>query len=118
MAILQLLKSFFKKIYYKYNAILIRLQEKTFRNGVKYIFKDNHSDKLLVVFSGIGGDYNYRRSLKYSSWDQLYIKDSWAHGLSYYLFEKGENYPETQTSELISSFVWGGGVVSIRWSAH
>lgn len=107
MAILNPLKTCLKKIYYKYNAVLIRLQERTFQNGVKYIFKDNHSENLLVVFSGIGGDYNYRRSLKYSTWDQLYIKDTWADGLSYYLFEKGENYPEMLTSELITSFIGG-----------
>lgn len=110
MTILNLLRNSFKKIYYKYNAILIHLQESTFRNGVKYIFKDNHSDKLLVVFSGIGGDYNYRRSLRHSSWDQLYIKDSWADGLSYYLFENGETIPEVLTSELIE-YISGGGKI-------
>ena len=84
--------------------MLIRIHEKTFRNGVKYVFRDNKSDKLLVVFSGIGGDYNYRRSLKNSSWNQLYIKDSRAEGLSYYLYEKGSNCPEKLTSELIEFF--------------
>lgn len=99
------IKSFLKDLYHKYNALLITLQERTHKNGVKYIFKDNGSDKLLVVFSGIGGDYNYRRSLANSSWDQLYIKDSWAEGLSYYLYEDGKNHPEELTSEFIEDFL-------------
>lgn len=98
-------RSFLRKVYYQYNALLIRFQEKTFINGVKYIFIDNHSDKLLVIFSGIGGDYNYRRSLKNAKCDQLYIKDSWADGLSYYLYENGNNQPETLTSEFIETFI-------------
>lgn len=88
-----------------YYAFTIRLLEKTYKNGVKYIFKNNRSDKLLIVFSGIGSDYNYRRSLKDSSWDQLYIKDSWAKGISYYLYENGSNYPEKLTSDFINVFL-------------
>lgn len=111
MSVKTIFKSFLKKAYYQYNALLIHFQEKTFKNGVKYIFKDNHSDKLLVIFSGIGGDYNYRRSLKNSTWDQLYIKDSWANGLSYYLYENGSNQPEILTSELIEMFIWRMGQI-------
>lgn len=88
-----------------YCTIVIRLQEKTFENGVRYIFRDNNSNKLLVKFSGIGGDYNYPIPLLDSSWDQFYIKDSLAKGLSYYLYEGGCNNPETLTSYIIDVFM-------------
>lgn len=113
MSMICIMKSCLKSLYHKYNALLIKVQEKTYKNGVKYIFKDNKSDKLLVVFSGIGGDYNYRRSLSNSSWDQLYIKDSWASGLSYYLYEDGDNHPERLTSEFIEAFLRSHNYVTV-----
>lgn len=95
--------------YLKLIKLLIIKIEKCFfernKSGVKYIFRRNGSDKLLIVFSGIGGDYNYRRSLKHSSWDQLFIKDDWAKGVSYYLFENGCNRPEQLTSNFIRNFL-------------
>lgn len=99
------IKKVLKKIHYRINALKLRLLEKRYDNGVKYIFVNKQSDKLLVVFSGIGSDYNYRRSFRDSSWDQLYIKDSWANGLSYYLYEDGSNHPEVLTSEFINAFL-------------
>lgn len=83
MILLNLFKSLLKKVYYKWNSFLIHIQEKTFRNGIKYILKNNHSEILLIIFSGISGDCNYSHSLKNSTWDQLYIKDTWADGISY-----------------------------------
>lgn len=81
------------------------LREKTTSDGVSYIFTNNKSKNLVIVFSGIGSDYNYRRSFKASSWDQLYIKDSWAEGVSYYLYENGSNHPEKLTSSFIEQFL-------------
>ena len=97
--------SYIRKVRHFYFVVINFMVEKKHKNGVFYINRNNGSDKLLVVFSGIGGDYNYRRSLKNSSWDQLYIKDSWAKGLSYYLYEKGSNHPEVLTSDFINDFL-------------
>ena len=81
------------------------LRERTTSDGVTYIYTNNKSKNLVIVFSGIGSDYNYRRSFKASSWDQLYIKDSWADGVSYYLYENGSNHPEEMTSLFIEHFL-------------
>lgn len=81
------------------------MSERTSNEGVKYIYVNNKSKKLVIIFSGIGSDYNYRRSFKKSTWDQLYIKDCWADGVSYYLYEKGKNYPELLTSSFIQNFL-------------
>lgn len=99
------IKTYLRKIRRHFNALKLRVLEKKSENGVKFIFVNNKSDKLIVVFSGIGSDYNYRRSFRNSSWDQLYIKDSWANGLSYYLYEDGSNHPEELTSEFINAFL-------------
>ncbi len=97
--------TYLKKSHHLYYALRNKIQERTYNNGVKYIFVNKKSDKLIVGFSGIGGDYNYRRSLKGSSWDQLYIKDSWANGLSYHLYENGHNHPELLTSNFLNDFL-------------
>ena len=99
------IKTCLRQIRRRFIALKLRVLEKKSENGVKYIFVNNKSDKLVVVFSGIGSDYNYRRSFRDSSWDQLYIKDSWADGLSYYLYEDGSNHPENLTSEFINAFL-------------
>lgn len=85
-------------------ALDIKLNAKQNIDGVNYIFVNNRSRKLIIIFDGIGGDYNYRRSLKNSTYDQLYIKDNWAGGTSYYLYEKGSNHPEIAVSRFIETF--------------
>lgn len=90
-----------KKIYYAIDLFFFERKS----NGVKYIYRNNKSKKLIIIFSGIGGDYNYRRSFKKSSWDQLYIKDTWADGVSYYMYENGNNEPEKLVSQFINLFL-------------
>lgn len=92
----------FKKAAYRFERWL---SERTSDEGVHYIFVNNRSKKIVIIFSGIGSDYNYRRSFKNSSWDQLYIKDSWADGVSYNLYENGCNHPEQLTSSFIEWFL-------------
>lgn len=87
------------------HAIDIKLNERQNSDGVKYIYVNKHSQKLVIVFDGMGGDYNYRRSLNKSSYDQLYVKDNWAKGTSYYLYEGGRNYPEMIVTSFIESFL-------------
>ena len=61
------IKTCLKQIRRRFIALKLRVLEKKSENGVKYIFVNNKSDKLVVVFSGIGSDYNYRRSFRDSS---------------------------------------------------
>lgn len=91
-----------KKTVYRFERWL---SERTSKEGVRYIYVNNKSKNLVIIFSGIGSDYNYRRSFRNSSWNQLYIKDSWADGVSYYLYENGSNHPEQVTSSFIERFL-------------
>lgn len=82
-----------------------RLIKKT-GDGVEYIWLRHHSDTLIIVFSGIGNArFNYLRTLKDCKFDQLYIRDMWAGGVSYYWYENKSNHPEIFTDNLISSIL-------------
>ena len=98
------MNKYIKKLYRLYCALNIRIHEKE-NAGVRYIYKNKNSNMLIIVFSGIGGDYNYRRSFQNSTYDQLYIKDNWADGVSYYLYENGKNVPEMLVSRFIDFFL-------------
>lgn len=87
------------------HAIDIKLNAKQNADGVNYIYVNNHSKNLVIIFDGMGGDYNYRRSMHKSTYDQLYIKDNWAKGNSYYLYENGSNHPETVVTSFIEGFL-------------
>lgn len=80
---------------------------------VNYIFDKGKNKTLLIVFSGIGGDYNYRSTLKKSHCNILYVKDTWAGGVSYYLYENGSSHPENLTSELILNIIESGDYQTI-----
>lgn len=93
------MKNFIRKIIYK---LQVKLHEKKSKDGAIYLYDNNNSDQLVVVLTGMSADYNYRRTLsECKDYDALYIKDKWAHGVSYYLYENGQNYPENHTSNLI-----------------
>ena len=98
MCIINLIKSISKRR-------INRLIKKT-SDGVEYIWLRHHSDTLIIVFSGIGNArFNYLRTLKDCKCDQLYIRDCWAGGVSYYWYEKKSNHPETYTDNLIASIL-------------
>lgn len=92
--------------------VQIKMREKTFEKQLKYLFFNNHSDTLLIVFSAFTGDrrrYNYVRGLSDCKYDRLYILDPWGYQGSYNLYENGEPYPEAITKKLISKIInWGG----------
>ena len=69
---------------YKVNRLI-----KKNSDGVEYIWLQRRSGTLIIVFSGIGSArFNYLRTLKETPYDQLYIRDCWANGVSYYWYEK------------------------------
>lgn len=95
-----------KNLYYKLHKLRLKFEERTSADGAKYLFDDHKSDKLIVILSGMQGTYNYRKTLsRAKGYDQLYIKDCWAKGVSYYLFENGSNLPEVFTSRIIEDIL-------------
>lgn len=84
------------------------------RDGVEYIWKRQKSDKLIIVFTGIGKlRYNYKSSLWHSPYDLLFIADCWAGGVSYYWFEKKKDHPERYTQALIDQVLKKGNYSSV-----
>lgn len=76
------------------------------KHGARYIYENNHSDKLLVVFSGIGeAKYNYIRTLKSLRCDKLFFADVWAGNVSYHLLENGRPTPEEATQLIIDQYL-------------
>lgn len=94
-----------KQIKWLYKFSVDRLIRKSI-DGVEYIWLRHHSDTLLIVFSAIGSArFNYLRTLKECDCDQLYIRDCWAGGVSYYWYENKSNHPEIYTQNLINSIL-------------
>ena len=86
----------------------IKLKEKTYKGKLKYVFVNNHSDTLMIVFSAFAGNarrYNYYASLKSIKADKLYILDSFGVRGSYYWFENGDTSPRVLTEGIINSMV-------------
>lgn len=98
----------FSKILY---LLKIKLKERTFKGKVKYLFFNNGSKDLLIVFSGFSGEhrrYNYVKGLWNINVDKLYILDTFAYMGSYYLYENGNNGPERLVKSLIDKILMGG----------
>ena len=102
MGIISIVRRQIKRLYkYRVNR-LIRKSE----DGVDYIWLNHQSDTLIIVFSAIGSArFNYYRALKDCKYDQLFIRDCWAGGVSYYWYEKSSNHPEIFTLNLINSIL-------------
>lgn len=101
-----------KRLLYKLSSfrslLNIKVREKTFENDLKYLFFDNHSDTLLIIFSAFTGNtrrYNYVRGLSNCNYDKLYILDPWGYQGSYNMYENGRTYPEEITNKLITKIV-------------
>lgn len=91
----------------------IRIHQRSFEHGLKYLLYKTHSDELLIVFSAFGSSnrrtYNYVRSLKGCKIDRLYILDPWGYKGSYNLYEKKDDFPWHVTNSLISRIMTQGG---------
>ena len=85
------------------NLLYIRINERKYKN-LPYLFQQNNSDTLLIVFSAFTGEkrrYYYIKSFKTLKCDKLFILDPWGHLGSYNLFENGYDYPQKITQSLI-----------------
>ena len=91
--------------------VFIKTHERTFENRLKYLFLKNHSDTLVVVFSGFSETprYNYIRTLKGFKFDKLFLLDDFAYRGSYYWYQNGKDFPKRLAENLVLQIVNGGG---------
>lgn len=102
-----------KKLLY---ILYIRIKERKWKGRLKYIFENNRSNELIIIFSGFSPGaprYNYIRSLKSKKVDKLFILDVFGNRGSYYLYENGVNDPERLTRGLIHHIIKKGKYNSI-----
>lgn len=87
----------------------IWVHEASYKKKLKYMYLNEHSDTLLIIFSGFGVDntrlYNYVKSLWELKCDKLYILDNYGYRGSYYWYEGGSDYPEKLVIEFLRSFI-------------
>lgn len=92
------------KIWFK-----IKLNQKSFQDRMKYMYFNNNSDTLLIIFNAFGGKkpkYNYVRGLgDIKTTDYLYILDDFGYTGSYLLYEKKDNRVEKMTIALINNIL-------------
>lgn len=108
-----MLKRIAKKLSSIRFTLSIKKREKTFEKQLKYLYFNNHSDTLLIIFSAFTGNsrrYNYVKGLSDCICDRLYILDTWGYKGSYNMYENGQAYPEEITNRLITKILNGGGI--------
>lgn len=98
------IKHFLTKIY-------IRLHEHRHEGRLKYLLKRNHSDTLIVCFSGFAEKpaYNYVRTLQNIKADKMFILDDFGFKGSYYWYENGNDKPMRLVKSLIANKLNKGG---------
>ena len=84
--------------------------ERTYKKRLKYLYENNHSDRLIISFSGFPGNrkpsYNYVRTLRgIKEVDKLFILDDFGYKGSYYLMENGSDIPCRLVVGLIKEIV-------------
>jgi hypothetical protein len=100
-----ILKNLIKRIRFVFYKIKFLFIEKKHDGRLKYIYQDNGSDKLILVFSGFAKrvpKYNYMRTLENVKIDKLFILDDFGHRGSYYWYVDGSNTPLYLTNGLIN----------------
>ena len=90
--------------------VFIKNHERIFENRLRYLFFKNHSDTLVVVFSGFSETprYNYIRTLKHFKFDKLFLLDDFAYRGSYYWYQNGKDIPKRLVEKLVLQIVNGG----------
>lgn len=100
--------------------VFIKTHERTFENRLKYLFFRNHSDTLVVVFSGFSETprYNYIRTLKHVKFDKLFLLDDFAYRGSYYWYQDGKDTPKRLVEKVMLKIVKRGGIKELlQWEA-
>ena len=105
-------KVYLKNVTHLLTKLYIKAIERKWQGRLRYIYKNNHADKLVIVFSGFspkGPVYNYMRTLNsFKCVNQLYILDDFGYRGSYYWLEDGKDTPRALTNGLINYIVGGG----------
>ena len=91
----------------KNRLLLSRIEKRLGR--LRYIYENNGSDELIVVFSGFGTvrKYNYMKTLSESKIDKLFVLDTFGYRGSYYWYENGKDEPNVLCSRLIEQIRGG-----------
>lgn len=90
------------------NVIYIKLHEKRYQNRLRYLFCNNNSDVLFVIFPAFTGEkrrYNYIKGLMGYKVDKLFLLDDFGVKGSYLLFEDGKDTPRKLTIGLLSQAI-------------
>lgn len=100
-----------KGLRFAFNKVLLSFKEKRY-GKLKYLFEQNGSDELIIVFSGFDTvrKYNYMKTLEGANIDKLFLLDNFGYRGSYYWYENGSNTPTQLVSELIEQVSRRGGV--------
>lgn len=106
---MNMIKRISKALRFAKNKIRLSFKEKRY-GKLKYIYEQNGSDELIVVFSGFGTarKYNYMKTLAGAKIDKLFLLDNFGYRGSYYWFENGTDKPNQLVSRLIGQI--GGGI--------
>ena len=94
------------------NQFFLSFKEKHF-GKLKYIFEQNGSDELVIVFPGFGPvpKYNYMRTFSKSRIDKLFLLDNFGYLGSYFWYENGKENPKLLVIELLQKILSGGGII-------
>lgn len=88
--------------------VYIKLHEKRYKKRLHYLFDNNKSEVLFIVFPAFTGEkrrYNYIKGLMNYSVDKLFLLDDFGVKGSYLLYEDGNDTPRILTKELITSIL-------------
>lgn len=102
------LKSLYKKVCSIPFRIGIKCRQRIYQKRLSYLFYNNKSDSIIIVFSGFTGSkpkYNYVKSFSSLHIDKLYILDDFGYTGSYYWYENGGDTPRRLTEGLIGQFL-------------
>lgn len=91
--------------------VRIKLTQKRYKGRLKYLFFNNNSDTIIVLFSGFTGTtpkYNYVKSLNSFPIDRLYILDDFGYMGSYYWYENALDEPRKLTEGLLNTILSKG----------
>ena len=103
-----------KGLRFAFNKIRLSFKEKRY-GKLKYLFEQNGSDELIIVFSGFDTvrKYNYMKTLKGANIDKLFLLDNFGYRGSYYWYENGKNTPNVLVSGLIEQVCKSGKYKSV-----
>lgn len=108
MKVIDILKLVPKIISKVRTIIWVLIKEKKFEcTKIRYIWiKSAKHTRLVIFFSALDKDnnrrYHYLKSFDDINYDKLYILDPYGYRGSYWLYENGKDYPQSETMSFLS----------------